>query len=62
MSLKAHNLTAKEPSAINRRTTAEQNELFHNFIDFKKAFDRVYDGLSLWRVLKEYKQHRQPAD
>jgi len=30
-----------------------QNELFHNFIDFKKAFDRVWhDGL--WRVLKEY--------
>ena len=27
--------------------------LFHNLIDFKKAFDRVWrDGI--WRVLKEY--------
>ena len=31
-----------------------QKELFHNFMGFKKAFDRVLqDGL--WRVLKEYK-------
>ena len=30
-----------------------QNELFHNFVDFKKAFDRVWhDGLR--RVFKEY--------
>ena len=30
-----------------------QKELFQNFIDFKKPFDRVrHDGL--WRVLKEY--------
>ena len=30
-----------------------QKELFHNFIDFKKAFGRVWhDGL--WRVLKGY--------
>ena len=30
-----------------------QKELFHNFIDLKKAFDRVWhDGL--WRGLKEY--------
>ena len=30
-----------------------QKELFRNFIDVKKAFDRVWhDGL--WRVLKEY--------
>jgi hypothetical protein len=30
-----------------------QRELFHNFIDFKKAFDRVWhDGL--WQVLKGF--------
>ena len=30
-----------------------QNELFHDFVDFKKAFDRVWhDGLK--RVSKEY--------
>ena len=30
-----------------------QKELFHNFIDFKNASDRVWhDGL--WQVLKEY--------
>ena len=30
-----------------------QKELYHNFIDFKEAFDRVwYEGL--WRILKEY--------
>ena len=31
---------------------AHQNELFHNYFDFKKVFHRVrHDGL--WRVLKE---------
>jgi hypothetical protein len=30
-----------------------QKELYHNFIDFKKAFDRVWHE-GLWRVLKEY--------
>ena len=30
-----------------------QKELFHGFIDFKKAFDRVWHE-GLWRVLKEY--------
>ena len=30
-----------------------QNDLFHNFIDFKKAFDRVWhDGL--WQVLRNF--------
>ena len=30
-----------------------QKELFHNIINFKKAFDRVWHE-GLWRVLKEY--------
>ena len=30
-----------------------QKELFHNFIDFKKAFDHVWHG-GIWGVLKEY--------
>ena len=30
-----------------------QKKLYHNFIDFKKAFDRVWHA-GLWRVLKEY--------
>ena len=30
-----------------------QEELYHNFIDFKKAFDRVWHK-GLGRVLKEY--------
>ena len=30
-----------------------QQDLFHNFIDFNKAFDRVWhDGL--WQVMREY--------
>ena len=28
-------------------------ELYHNFIDFKKAFDPVWHE-GLWRVLREY--------
>ena len=30
-----------------------QKELYHNFNNFKKAFDRVWHK-GLWRVLKEY--------
>ena len=30
-----------------------QKELYHNFIDFNKAFDRVWHE-GLWRILKEY--------
>ena len=30
-----------------------QKELYHNFVNFKKAFDRVWHE-GLWRVLKEY--------
>ena len=30
-----------------------QKEVYHNLIDFKKAFDRVWHE-GLWRVLKEY--------
>jgi len=31
-----------------------QRELYHNFIDFKKAFDRIRrDGL--WKVMRDYK-------
>ena len=56
-----------EMQILNHRSTTEQiftlrllaekhleyqNELFHNFIEFKKAFNRVWhDGL--WRVLNE---------
>jgi len=28
-----------------------QKELFHNFVDFKKAFDRVWHA-GLWHVLR----------
>ena len=30
-----------------------QSDLFHNFIDFKKAFDRVWRG-DLWQVLRNF--------
>ena len=36
-------------------------ELYYNFIDFKKAFDRVWHG-GLWRVLKEYNIGRRLSD
>lgn len=30
-----------------------QKDLFHNFIDFKKAFDRVWHN-GLWQVLRDF--------
>ena len=43
---------------FNRRVNIEkhlqhQRDLFHNFIDFKKAFDRVWQA-GLWQVLKSF--------
>ena len=38
---------------IEKHLEHQKGPHFHNFIDFNKAFDRVWhDGL--WRVLKEY--------
>ena len=36
---------------INQKHLQHQRDLFHNFIDFKKAFDGVWHG-GLWQVLK----------
>ena len=42
------------------RSTVEQTfnsrDLFHNFIDFKKACDSVWDA-GLWRVIKSFNMH-----
>ena len=44
-----------QPRGVGRKIfrIPERPLLFHNFIDFKKAYYRVWQD-SLWRVLKEY--------
>ena len=40
-------------NSVGGKHLEHQKELYHNFIDFKKAFDRVWHE-GLWRVLTEY--------
>ena len=39
--------------AIIKKRLEHQRDLFHNFIDFKKAFDRVWHA-GLWQVLRNF--------
>ena len=39
--------------AVGGKDLEHQSQLFHNFINFKKAFDRVWHN-GFWRGLKEY--------
>ena len=40
-------------SRVIEKHQQHQHNLFHNFIDFKKAFDRVW-LVGLWRVFKSF--------
>ena len=37
-----------------------QRNLFHNFIDFKKAFDRVWHA-DLWQILRGFNMEEGPV-
>ena len=42
-----------DSQTIIEKCLQHQNDLFHNFIDFKKAFDRVWHTC-LWQILRSF--------